>query len=175
MRKIVGTSLLVLVAIAMLTMSALAQGEDVNVVPYRWDPGYTVYSDQNIILTAGWSACRRGAVQNFLTATNLSWSLNGEGLNLSGEDTNEYWSHLFTVPPVDTSSACMGAPLEEIWSTAWNYPIGQLPPGEYTVNFSWWLDHPVTDVADYDGDGHPDLIEGPIIELVTTTIHVEER
>jgi len=174
MRKIGMTSLLVFVAIALLSMSASAQGEDVNVTPYRWDPATTVYSDQNIILTAGWSACRRGAVQDFLTATNISWSLIGANLDISGEDTNQYWTRPFAVPATDPFGDCTGAPIKEGWSTQWTYSIGQLPPGDYTVNWHWWLDHPVTDVADYNGDGHPDVFEGPLND-VTTYIHVEER
>jgi hypothetical protein len=175
MKKIIITSLVVFVAIAMFSMPALAQGEDVYIYPTRWDASTPVYSDQNIVLTARWSACRRGAVQDFLTATNINWSLVGEDLNMSGKDTNKYWERPFPIPVTEPSEdyVCMGGPLEEMWSTRWYYTIGPLSAGDYTLNFYWWFDHPVTDVADYDGDGHPDLWTDAF--SVETSIHVEDR
>lgn len=45
--------------------------------------------------------------------------------------------------------------------------------GDYTLHFYWWFDHPVTDVADYDGDGRPDLFEG-VMQDVEFEIQVSE-
>jgi hypothetical protein len=174
MRKFLVISLLVCTAMAFVFASALAQGEDVLVRPYTWDPATVVYSDQNIVLTAGWSACRRGAVQDFLSATNIHWSLAGGAINLSGEDTKTYWDRPYTTPATDPFGVCMGARIKEAWSTQWRYPIGQLPAGVYTVDFFWWVDHPVTDVADYNGDGHPDLFDGTVSD-VETYIQVMDR
>jgi hypothetical protein len=174
MKKIIVISLLVCLAILMVYASAMAIGEDVLIKPYTWDPGTTVYSDQNIILDAGWRACRRGAVQDFLTATNLAWAITGGDIDLSGQDTNNFWERPYEVQVIQPVEACMGGPLDTQWGTHFRYPVGNLPAGEYELYWNWWLDHPVTDVADYDGDGHPELFDGTVFE-VTTTIHVEDR
>ena len=170
--------LILVVAIAMVSVSAMAQGEDVLVNSRTWDPATIVYSDQNIVLAAGWGACRRGAVQSFLTATNTEWSLVGGTLNLSGEDTNNYWGRPYSYPAPDPDpdfyAVCMGRPSEVAWRADWRYPIGQLPAGVYTLTTHLWIDHPVTDVADYDGDGHPDLFKDISLEY-ETTIQVDDR
>ena len=174
MRKFVAAALLVCIATVMASVSAMAQAEDVLVIPYIWDPATTVYSDQNIVLGAGWGTCRRGQALGFLTATNISWSLEGGTIDQASGDTNNYWGAPYLRPVMLPGELCLGDPIENGWWTDWRYQLGQLPAGVYTLHFSWWLDHPVIDGADLDGDGRPDVYEGIVVE-VETDIQVLDR
>ena len=171
MKKIVAISLLVCLAIAMVYVSAMAQGNGYVVVnPYYWDSSTEVSTDTTIILGIGWAACRRGPIQPFLKSVHMYWSIEGGSVFAPDVDINQYWSSIYERPP--HTIVCMGKTPETVWATYWNYSLGTLAPGEYEVYFDWWLDHPVTDLADSDGDGKPDIFRD--LGDKTITIRVVE-
>lgn len=172
MKKIVVISLVVCLGISLLFSAALAQSDDDIVVvhPYYWDPSTPIYSNQTIVLGMGWAACRKGAVQMFLTAVQQYWSIDGVPVFSSDEDPNQYWGEIGERSYDPVNSACMGKPPDHIWGTSWRYTLGTLEPGEYEIFFDWWLDHPVTDIADYDGDGRPDIIYELGDNTITITV-----
>lgn len=160
---------------SLVFVSALAQeSNDFLIFPYpRNGDEYTVSTEDNIIIGFGWAGCRYGAVQSFLTASQVSWTLTkGDVQVASGADDNQYWGPIVETPVGTGATACIGKIPEHIWSTAWRYPLGQLEAGVYTFHAHWWLDHPVGDVADYDGDGVPDFLIGTVVDH-TITIYVD--
>jgi hypothetical protein len=168
MKRVFVLVIVVCLVALMVFVTAMAQSDDsVYVNPLLWDPSTVVSSDQNVILTIGWRACRRGAVQMFLTASRQEWVFDGVSLFDSYQEANQYYGPITTMPLVPGHEACIGK-VTELWLTRWNYEIGTLAPGEHTLDYVLWLAHPVTDVADYDGDGRPDLLEGTMVEASTT-------
>jgi len=129
MKKSIPASILACLAIILVYATAFAEPDEVLIKPYDWD-NRTAYSDQYIILNARWGSCRKGAVQDFLTATNISWTLKKDGvLMAAGEDTNRFWGPLDQI--IAPTGACMGNTPESIPVTYWRYPVGYLQPGDY--------------------------------------------
>ena len=172
MKKLVAVFILICLAITLMHATAFAQDGEVTIVPYRWDNS-TVYSDQFIYLHAGWGACRLGAIQAFRSATHISWTLEkaGEVVN-NDEATRQFWGSIHPITP--QPDICLGNTPESILAISWDYPLGQLEAGDYSLHFVWWLDHPVTDLGDTDGNGRPDFYYG-LFQDVELSIHVEDR
>lgn len=173
MKKLIVASILVCLVITLVYSAALAQSENFYIKPYKGE-NQTIYSDQPIILFARWGACHYGLIQDFLTATNMSWTLyKGSEVIQSDTDTDQYWGPIEQITP--GNAKCMGMTPETIPITYWNFPIGRLDAGEYTLHFTWWLDHPVTDLGDFDDDGRPDFYNGSLFVNVITSITVIDR
>ena len=75
---------------------------------------------------------------------------------------------------IPVSDACLGKTPETIPATYWRYPVGSLEAGDHSLHFMWWLDHWITDLGDYDGNGKPDFFSGTFKD-VEISIHVEDR
>ena len=176
MKNITMIAILVLLSFVMVSSVASAQdGQDIIVIyPTRWDSSQTVYSDQWIVFASGWGACHHGNVQSYLTASYLEFILDGQLLFASQDEVSQYWGPIFQVPAGPSATACMGKTPEMIWRADWSYDYGYLEAGDHTLRFINKVDHPVTDAADYDGDGNPDLFKG-ILRDMEITIHVEDR
>ena len=170
-------TLTILLSVACLSLvvvfsAGFAQEEPVVIHPLRWDASQTVYSNQEIIFVMGWGTCHRGLVQSYLTAVNMAFILDGEALFASKADANQYWGSAYETPAGPGAATCLGKTPETIWRADWAYSYGSLEPGDYTLYFAHQVDHPVTDAADYDGDGKPDIFKGLLSER-EFTIHVE--
>jgi hypothetical protein len=176
MKKRILISILACLALVLVAPGAWAQtGEEVVINPVRWDSSQTVYTDQTVVFAVGWAACHYGNVRSFLTADNLVFTLDGEALFASQAQVDQYWGAINEIPaPPIALEACMGNIHDTIWRAEWAYEYGALAAGDHSLRFMIVLDHPVTDGADYDGDGGPDLFWGVVSDR-TITIHVEER
>ena len=173
MKKLLAASVLIFLAITLMHAPAFAQDDEVVIIPYRWDQSTIVFSDQFITLQAGWAACKKGPLQAFRSATHISWTLDKEGVQVdSGEVTRKYWGPIHYIPL--QAGVCLGKTPETIPAITWSFPLGQLEAGEYSLHFYWWLDHPVTDLGDNDGNGRPDFFSGTIKD-VDISIHVIDR
>jgi len=175
MKKRIVLLIVICAGLAFLSSAAFAQTSEESVVihPLRWDSSQTVYSNQEIIFVMGWAACRKGLVQDYLTAVNMTFTLDGESLFGSNTESNQYWGAISEMPAPPAAEACIGKTPEILWRAGWEYSYGQLPAGDYTVYFAHQVDHPVIDGGDYDGDGSPDMFLGTLNEK-EFTIHVED-
>ena len=168
MRKLVVISVLLCLAFAPISATAFAQSSDsVEINPLFVDEK-TVSTDQELILRAGWGACTRGLVRAYITAAHYEWTLDGTPISLD-EETAQYFGPIEAVGPSDTCVAGNGT----LWASLWRYSIGTLDPGTYEISVHQWLDHPVIDGGDYDGDGRMDRF-GDQASEGTVTVTVQE-
>jgi hypothetical protein len=152
---------------------AKANNDTVLIKPYEWDSATEISTDTTIVLGTNWGGCRRGAVQSFLTSTKMLWKIDGEPIFGPQEEVNKYWASIEKLELAPVSEACMGKLPDHVWGTSWRYSLGTLEPGVHNLYLRWWFDHPITDVADYDGDGSPDVFSGIFYEETITLKVVE--
>ena len=168
MKKRIVVYLILCLACALASTSALAQSEDdsVLILPWKQDE-ITVSADQELILGWEWIACTPGLVQAYLTAVHPQWSLDDEPI-LSDEEASQYWGPIESRGEGDGCLVGRGT----TWGSSWRYSIGTLAPGVYEIRLLHWLDHPVIDGGDWDGDGKIDRWAGPMSDD-TVTVYVE--
>ena len=106
-------------------------------------------------------------MQAYLSAAHLQWSLDSNPI-LSDEETVQYFGPIYRFGPADWCLIGNGT----LWASHWRYSIGTLPPGTYEIKLLHWLDHPVIDGGDWNGDVRLDFFEGEREE--TVTVHVVE-
>ena len=111
----------------------------------------------NIIIRSGWGACTRGLAQAWTKQNKISLWVNGESVFSSSEESRSFWgepeSYLFP-----GESSCINDK-NTGWRVYWDYPLGELTEGTYTIHYEENVDHPFLDGGDYDGDGKPDIDE----------------
>jgi hypothetical protein len=170
MKKIYWIFLFVLILVVALG-TGVAQANDEALVPFTggWSE---VYTDQDIILTMGWQACRRGVVQAALTSIQLELYLDDVQFLGPDDGIKQFWGPIEKAPGGD--EFCI-VTQDHVWRTEWKYFLGKLPEGVYELRSLYWFDHPVTDVADYDGDGKIDIFKGLTIRDRTRIIEVIPR
>jgi hypothetical protein len=160
MKKIIAISLLICLTVTPLFNTALAQapGEPAFVSPID-GTYFEVSQGQEVILWMGWIACTRGQVTAFLTSAQLDWKFDGAPLLSSDEDVADFWLPMQTNQPYSECVSPIGD--RQTWVAYWVYPIGSFDEvGTHTVDLEIWLDHPVTDGFDGNGDRRPDLYRG---------------
>lgn len=142
------TVVLVAVLLGIAPQSALADEPPPPKGPncYIGLEGFTFTPDDECVNyylgMAGWGATTRGLVVSFLTAEQNTLSVSGPGYNLAytPEQAALYWT-----PPAPYG-ADENCPQQAIWASWWLVPLGtNLAPGEYTIQFTWDLSHPITD------------------------------
>ena len=150
-KKLFVISVLLCLALVPISATTFAQSpESVEINPLFLDQ-VTVSTDQELILRAGGGACTRGLVEAYITAAHYEWYLDGVPIFL-GEGTAQYFEPIEVIGPVDWCVAGNGT----MWGSFWRYSIGPLAAGTYEISVLQWLDHPVIDGADWDGDGRLD-------------------
>ena len=166
MKKLIVISVLLCLAFAPISATAFAQSPDsVEINPLYVDE-ITVSTDQELILRVGWGACTRGLVQAYITAAHYEWTLDGAPIFLD-EETAQYFGPIEPMGPSDTCVAGNGT----LWASFWRYPMGTLDAGTHEISVHQWLDHPVIDGGDYDGDGRLDRFTDQAWDG-TVTVHV---
>jgi hypothetical protein len=131
-----------------------------------WWSEVTVRTEDEVSLNVGWGACTPGLVKAFQKDAHIDVTINGEPLYPVGDEAL-YWG---AIGPIELEG-CKAAPNGNQASTSsWQYTLSPLEPGIYEVYVHYWLDHPIVDGGDWDGDGKMDKIEGTLIENTITII-----
>jgi len=166
------TSVIMLVVLlaVFLTSVVAAQSQVVVIHPFR-DRGkvITVYSDQVVVIRHGWAAASPGLVQSYINAVNQEYTLNGMPLFTSSKEARQYWGPIQPLPDIPPEGACPGH--TPISVSHWEYRLSNLQPGDYVLHTLHWVDRPLIDGCDSDGDGSMDHIRDWRIEG-TLTIRV---
>ena len=151
-RKFIPLALTVFILAALTFSTAAAQSEPEEVLITVWSNGsHTVNPGQVAVVRAGWGACTPGLVRVFIQASNFELELNDSPF-LSPDQVDELWGPVGPCPTCMT--VCLGN--TEPKAASWRY-VPDLPPGEYTLRSTIWIDHKLTGGSDYDGDGAPDF------------------
>jgi hypothetical protein len=140
-------------------------GPYVHEVGFWWDE-VIAHTHDEIVLRAGWGACTKGLVKAFQKAAHIDITINREPLYPEGDEAL-YWS---AIEPIELEG-CKAAPNgSQASGSAWRYSLGSLEQGVYEVYVHWWLDHPIVDGGDWDGDGKMDRVEGTLVENTITIV-----
>jgi hypothetical protein len=114
-----------------------------------WWSEETVRTDDDVILYVRNGACTRGLVESFQRAAHIDVSINGEPLFPQGDEI-QYWGLIESMDIDGCKAARHG---KNASMSYWQYQLSPLEPGIYDVYVHYWLDHPVIDGGDWDGDG----------------------
>lgn len=131
----------------------------------------TVYvnASDNIVLYHGWAACTSGYIMLYLSAVQTELRINNV-LVSRADGKDQYWGPISEIG--GDWSICIGGNQKTARAIYWYYPLGMLEPGVHVVQFNYWLERPIIDGGDYDGDGRPDKIDS--LRDRTITIIVSE-
>lgn len=149
-------AVLLLVA-AVLTPSTQAQAP-VIVYPYVDGATYNANTSEPIILYWGWLATTPGLVRVYLNHSEETYLMTGPGvppLDLDAAEAEVYWGPLVSGPPSVLGLEC---PMPNLWATFWEYDVGPLPQGVYTLVFTSTFNNPVNDgyhVCTFEGTNIP--------------------
>ena len=138
---------------------------------------FEVRTDQEAHIFLAWLALNRGLVRDYLIASHESYTLagNGETLVISATQTEQVYGPIIEAPPDVVGWEC---PRPLIAATVFDYNLGHLEPGMYTLTREVTYDRPVNDglhvctVAGQPLADPPSLYEGTTVS--TVTIHVAE-
>jgi hypothetical protein len=155
MKKTAFSVVLILLLLAGLVVNmGVAGDEPEQVVIALWlSSTYDVGPGQDVVLLYGWSACNRGLVHAFVNASNLEVALDGQVI-LTPQDVDQLWGKVSGYdPPVEwPECVAKGPPSKALVQ----YVLSGLEPGTHELHSSFWLNHPVVDGGDWDGDGKLD-------------------
>ena len=117
-----------------------------------------VSTDEFIVLNYSWATISPGLVNAYIKRAEQSFTLTGLGypsLSVAPEEAKLLWGAIF---PFDLTPyphwQC--PPVKSGAVANWQYEIGYLEEGVYTLQFDRILEPPITDACDGDGDGRPD-------------------
>ena len=133
----------------LLSSPSVARGDEPVEVSFR---GCAEAGSQEVPVGAalnvsgGWVAHRPGLVRSFLSAADLSLSVDGTPIS----NANDLYGPTIDVGDMDGDG-------DSEFGTFWTLTLGPLEAGEsYVVYMSLGLTHPIIDGGDYNGDGRPD-------------------
>jgi hypothetical protein len=144
-RKLVSIMLLVvLLAVVFVTALPAAADEPVNVDPVVGGP-YLVSAEDNIHLYYWWWATTPGLVNVYLKGNETTYTLRDAAnqivWSLTAEAAEEYWSDIFKADFSDF----FDYPMPHLYASAWEYPLGQLESGTYTLTTEVTYTHTIAD------------------------------
>jgi hypothetical protein len=160
----------------LMAPGASAQEEPVNVAPYRDGAVYEATTDQEVHIFWVWLALNPGLVHVYLDASHESYMLEGPSTSLSISDktAEQYWSPVLEAPPELLGWEC---PRPLAAGSIFDYNLGYLAPGEYTLTYVRTLDYPVNDglhICTIDGQplaDPPSLLDaGTNVSTLTITV-----
>jgi hypothetical protein len=177
-RRVVTLSLVfvLLAAVAATAAAAPPQPEEVPIYLNTENAKYKIRPGQVGVIQWTWYACTAGLVNGFMEASNFDLRLLQEDgspyLVLTPEDVDELWGPIELFE--DAEGYCRGRP--DYAGAAWRYRLTSLPVGRYELHADIWIDHPLTDGTDWDGDGTPDVLTPEFFSGQTVNfIRVMER
>lgn len=162
-------SMLVLLALlAFGTLATQAQDGPVEIL-LSTNGEYEVPAGQTVILHGRWGACRPGLVRAYIQGSETVVTLDG-ALLLSPEQIDQLWGPIVVDEP---NEACLMG--DAIYIAHWYYELPYLPPSPdpYVIHTQFFLDHPLIDGGDWDGDGKPDRFAGLFHETENTLLVYE--
>jgi serine/threonine protein kinase len=118
-----------------------------------------VAAGASIQLSMGWLAANEEQVADFLSALNMTGTLDGKPLT----GLENYWGE------IEQNTGGQGETSKYHKST-WLYPLGVLSPTTHTIEIRSALDHPVTDGFDSNGDGKTDEYSGEIYHFTMSIV-----
>lgn len=137
-------TLVLSLALAVPTVSA-QETDSAYVYPCADGETFTLEADQEIVLFCGWFATSKGLLESFLTGHGGTYELTSGGQkvwSMDPEGVAAHWSSPYPVPAADLGLECVH---EDVWVTGWEFALGTLEPGTYTLVSDEWLTHPVND------------------------------
>ena len=149
---------------------ALAQ-ETVTIYPRLTHGTVYVNAGTDIVLHAGWAACTRGLIPQYLSAVNIDLGINDDQVFFDGN--SPYWTPAIEIPGAPYLAYCLAGDRQSAWGVYWDYPIGALDAGNYVISYRETFTHRVVDGADNDGDGFLDSWKGTFTENTFTIVVVE--
>ena len=169
MRKRIFQICLVSVLIIIGPVSAAASTpEDVPIFVLDTNVVYKVEPGQIGMMQSRWIACNEKLVRTYIKAVHFELTLykNGEKqpyLFILSDQVDNLWDSIEPYGYPADECVVKGTPS----ISTWKIPLPTLPEGVYKLYFHGWVDHPITDGSDYDGDGEPDVFPPEFIELFT--------
>jgi hypothetical protein len=172
MRNKIILSMLLVIMLLLMTgiFSAHAQeGNSVLIIPYlipEDEDGNLIVEvpvDQTILLGARWGACNKGLAQAWAETASLMYSVDGQALFASENESRQYWQAPVIYPGGDPSRCLPHT--ETIWIAYWQYELGTLELGDHPAHLSYWNHGVPVDGGDYDGDGKPDKFKDWSMEV----------
>jgi hypothetical protein len=159
-------TLVLLALLAFATVATQAQDEPYEIL--LREPGYhQVSAGQTIILHGRWGACSPGLVTAYINGSHTVVTLDGEPL-LSPEQIEQLWGPI-TVQ--GTEDACLIG--DTIYISHWYYELALAPrDAPYLIHTEFFLDHPLRDGGDWDGDGKMDLFPAGLLRATDNVVEV---
>ena len=125
--------------------------------------------DADVVLRLEKIACSKGLVNDFIESVDQVIYIDGVPIEKAFQNESDYWS---TPTEYFDLDSCLWD-VENTWISYWEYPIGKLKPGEYTISVQQWLNSPVIDGLDFRAPfGEIDVLQGVQIsnEFILTII-----
>lgn len=139
----------------------LAKNDPVYINP-QFGGEITVSSTDEVIIEWLWFACSKGLVNDFLDSANIGLFINEVMVDKAYKQSNSYWSTR-TKTSVDEdifAEHCVWD-VDSSWSVNWEYSLGKLDPGSYSINTIVDFSFPVIDGLDvYPTYGEVDVYNG---------------
>lgn len=173
-RKALLSVVMVLVAAGLVFTIAFAQSSQ-KINPFSDGLHVNVTADTSLTISWAWVASSPGLVRMFKHASNHSYLLTDESnaivISIDPSTAEAYWGPVYVLEnPGSMLDNCMG---RRISRSNWAYPLGTLPPGDYTLSTTLAITHSLTDGCDWDSDGRPDIMR-PRTTISEVYIHVTE-
>jgi hypothetical protein len=155
--------LLIMLALVLLLLvpstATLAKKDSVFVYP-QYGGEATVSSTDEVVVQLGWIACSKGLVSDFIESADHVVYLDGDSIDKAFKQEASYWS---TPVETDTFASHCVWDVDNTWITYWEYSIGKLKPGDYSLALEQWFTFPVIDGLDILlPNGEVDVYEGTL-------------
>ena len=137
------------------------------VLPYRIDELYVEVGD-TVRLAGRWGACTIGLARAATKALELTWTLDGDPMAISGA-----WSDPIRSPIDPNDDYCIGNAPYGGW-VYWEVPVSFDEPGTHEVGLTYYATHRLPDGGSPGGEPPPAFTEPGIVLESSMVIHAFE-
>jgi hypothetical protein len=152
--KMIRFGLVAAILVTTMLLTSPAQAQEPPPLPPTWVYTYPgdgwvdhVKTNESIMMHWWWFAYSPGQVKEFLGAASDVYIItNADGSYkkvITADEARKYFTDPFPANPEVFWNAT--TPNGYSWASAWEYPLGRLPAGTYTVTFEETLRHTVND------------------------------